>query len=171
MKKNTGFTLVELLAVVLIVAILTAVALPQYRNVIEKAHMAEAESMVRTIYDSSERLAGESGYRSYAALAAAKGTTNYSYARMDMFDPSNLPGKCTLTSGGTELNCPPYFRYKPLVSANGTSYVAAEKMNNPYSGTLIVLDRNTQQMYCQNPAGNNEVCDIFGLDSVSGITY
>lgn len=49
--NKKGFTLVELLAVVLIVAILSGVALPQYRKVVEKARLSEAESMMRTIYD------------------------------------------------------------------------------------------------------------------------
>ena len=171
MKQNTGFTLIELLTVVLIIAILSGVALPQYRKVIAKAHMSEAEAMVRTIYDSSERLAGEFGYRSYAALVADKGSANYSFARMDMFDPSDLPGKCTLQNSGTEMYCPPNFRYSPLVTANGTVYVVAKKINNPYAGTLILLDRNNQQLYCQNPTGDADACDVFGLDTVSGVSY
>ena len=39
---KTGFSLVELLAVVVIVGILASVALPQYRNAIEHARTAEA---------------------------------------------------------------------------------------------------------------------------------
>ena len=66
--NKKGFTLVELLAVVLIVAILSGVALPQYRKVVEKARLSEAESMMRTIYDSSERLAGEFGYRNFVEM-------------------------------------------------------------------------------------------------------
>ncbi len=169
--KTKGFTLIELLAVVLIVAILSGVALPQYRKVIEKSRMTEAQAMVRSIYDSSERLAGEFGYRSYAALVGERGSAKYSFARMDMFDPDNLPGTCTLPGDGTILSCTPYFRYNPLVFANGTSYVAAEKLNNPYAGTLILLDRNDQQLYCQNPEGDTDACDVFGLDTVSGVSF
>ena len=66
--KKQGFTLTELLAVVMIVAVLMGVGLPQYRKAVEKARVTEAESMLRNIYDSSERLAGEFGYRSYQSL-------------------------------------------------------------------------------------------------------
>ena len=56
MRKNKfGFTLIEMLAVVLIVAILTAVALPQYRRSIRRAEAMEALVNVRTLFDSAKR--------------------------------------------------------------------------------------------------------------------
>ena len=41
MKKQSGFTLIELMIVVAIVAILAAVALPAYQNYTKKAKMTE----------------------------------------------------------------------------------------------------------------------------------
>ncbi len=166
--KN-GFTLIELLAVVLIVAILSGIALPQYRKVVEKAHVTEAQSILRTIYDSSERLAGEFGYKSYADMAHYKGEPNYSFARMDMFDVENLPAGCQLDRYNL-LTCE-NFSYKPLVYAGGKYYVAAKKLKNPYQNTLIVFSRSDQQLYCQNPAGDTDACDVFGMDTVSGVAF
>ncbi len=167
MKK--GFTLMELLTVVLIVAILSGVALPQYRKVIEKAHVSEAQSILRTIYDSSERLAGEFGYRSYGALVNQKGESNYSFARMDMFDADNLPSDCSLYQYNL-LECPS-FSYKPYVVGNSIPYVAAKKLNTPYKDTLILFDRNEQQIYCQEAKSGAEACDVFGLDTRSGVSF
>ncbi|MBP3513359.1 MAG: prepilin-type N-terminal cleavage/methylation domain-containing protein [Elusimicrobiaceae bacterium] len=161
MKK--GFTLIELLTVVLIVAILTAVGLPQYRKVVQKARAAEAESMMRSIYDSSERLAGEFGYRSYDKLVAAKGgAANYSFKRLDMFDAANLPAGCSLQDDGQRLQCGK-FDYK--ISVNG--YVAAKMKVKP-EGVLLLLNRNDLDLYCQ---GTEDQCDIFGLDVVSGVSF
>ncbi len=158
MKKN-GFTLVELLAVVLIVAILSAVALPQYKKAVEKGRVAGVQAMLRTIYDSSERLAGEFGYRSYANLVSEKGQTDYSFARMDMFDKDNLLGGCDLPDMGLELVCE-HFSYKPLVSGR---YIVAKKRETPYQGVLIIFDRNTQHTYCNAAKDPQDTCDMLGL--------
>lgn len=161
MKK--GFTLIELLSVVLIIAILTAVGLPQYRGVVQRARVSEAESMLRSIYDSSERLAGEFGYRSYDKLVASKGAANYGFKRLDMFDSANLPAGCSLSADGLTLSCT-RFDYK--ISTGG--YVAAKMKVKP-EGVLILLNRNNLDLLCQ---GTEDQCDVLGLDQASdGVSF
>lgn len=50
---NRGFTLIELMIVVVVVAVLAAVAFPAYNNQIEKARRADA---ISTILDTAQRL-------------------------------------------------------------------------------------------------------------------
>ncbi len=54
MLKKKGFTLIEMLVVVLIIGILAAIAFPQYEKAVEKSHAAEALMIVRTIADAEK---------------------------------------------------------------------------------------------------------------------
>lgn len=180
MTNRKGFTLSEVLVVIMMIGILTAVGLPQYKRVVDKSRVSEAQSVLRTIYDSSERLAGEFGYRSYEQLRTAKGAqneSNYSFPRLDMFgggtgSSDTLAHQCCIgtkdengacvSNDNTLLTCR-RFAYK--ISQNG--YAAAKVLYGTHEGTYILLNRNTLQLSCQPTASDTTAtaCDIYGLDT------
>ena len=71
MNGNNGFTLIELLVVVLIIGILAAVALPQYQKAVEKSKAAQAQTMLKTVYNAAKayELANGSWPTSFDELA------------------------------------------------------------------------------------------------------
>jgi len=60
-NSNKGFTLLELLVVVLIIGILAGIALPQYRVAVKKAQLADYMSMVKALRNAEEMYLLEHG--------------------------------------------------------------------------------------------------------------
>lgn len=90
MKK--GFTLVEMLVVVLIIGILSSIALPNYMRSIEKSRATEAMNMVKAINDA------------IYAYAAERASCPPAFSKLLV----ELPGT---TISDTEVQSK-YFRYK-----------------------------------------------------------
>ena len=68
MKKNSGFSLVELMIVIVIIGVLAAVAVPIYSNNVMKAKMSEADASLGSIRTQLRLYYGENG--EYPTLTA-----------------------------------------------------------------------------------------------------
>ncbi len=61
MNNNKGFTLVELLVVVLIIGILAAMAMPAYFKAVERARASEADTLIGTVVNAQQRYKMKTG--------------------------------------------------------------------------------------------------------------
>lgn len=81
MKKQSGFTLIELMIVVAIIAILAAIAIPAYNNYIRESRMAKVTSH----YDEAVR-----SIRAELAKRAAEGARGQTPATLTFPDLDNI---------------------------------------------------------------------------------
>ena len=80
---NNGFTLVELLVVVLIIGVLTAVAVPMYQNAVDKSNFSTMIPTARALKEAEEAYWLANGYYTKEAdnldVSAAAGDVSVSF--------------------------------------------------------------------------------------------
>jgi type IV pilus assembly protein PilE len=99
-KRERGFSLIELMIVVIIVAILTAVALPSYFNQVQKSRRAEAKSALTQIATMQEQFRTEqnrytSDLTDLGLAAAGWNDTENGYYEVSVLAPT---GGCPIAS-------------------------------------------------------------------------
>jgi type IV pilus assembly protein PilE len=81
MKRQSGFTLIELMITVAIIALLSAIALPSYQQYVIRARLTDAFSALASAQSSAEQF--WSNNRTYVGFNTANGfpvnTSNFTY--------------------------------------------------------------------------------------------
>ena len=130
MSKYMGFTLVELLIVLIIVSIFSAIAVPVYQNEVGKSDAAAVEQELQKLAEQLER------YKS----------RNFSYHG---FDPKYLYGKSTaISSFDFPLNKPKKYKIN-LYDGSERSPTAVKSLLSSSDGlgqrwVIIALSENTR---------------------------
>lgn len=87
--RNRGFTLIELMIVVVVVGILAAIAYPSYQNSVRKSRRADAHAAISALQQAQERLRGSC--RFYAQEIAGANVCGADAANTDVLGSTSSP--------------------------------------------------------------------------------
>lgn len=101
-QNESGFTLIELMVVVAIIGILTAIAIPQYAKYQARARQTEAKTTLSSIYTAEQSFSVENGsYTECLANIGAQTTGNNTYYTAGFL--GNDSSKCSSSGAMTCL--------------------------------------------------------------------
>lgn len=132
---NKGFTLLELLVVILMIGILSAIAVPQYRRAVERSKVGEALTMLRAISDSCERFAWEHQWDT-----CQQAVNSNVESRKVRFRKLDIIAKGTYSNDGMKLTTKNFVYALP---SNGSSAITATIQTGTYKDKQIVLTGRT----------------------------
>ena len=161
-----GFTLPEILVAVMIVAILAAMAVPQYEKAVEKSRRADVVSTLKKLHESKMRM-----------LDVIEKTT---YSSLD-FGMENLDFtlNCKKKSfSGHQTSCETKdFNYSIVVgdgesSATIKNAVCAVRSGRvEASGTRFVYYGDAVEsgrLVCASASNEKDTCEFYGMDNTTG---
>ena len=139
--RNCGFTLIELMIVVAIVAILVSVALPSYNSAMLKGRRAEGRTALTDLMQQQERYMTQRN--TYLAFTNANGVTS----------PSSVPFK---TYSGDSPASAAYFLSAEACAGSTISEcvtVSAKPVrSDPEAGTLQILSTGEKKCTGSKPS-------------------
>lgn len=154
MKK--GFTLPEILVAVVIVAILAAMAVPQYEKAVEKSRKAEVMANLKKLYESKMRMIDVLEKTNYQA-------GDFGFENLDFTFP--CVGE-TIKNGHRVMCRTASFEYYIAETSNANA-VCAERRNGDQAGTVFVYngDADTNKFLCKDSASAANSCDVYSMAS------
>jgi type IV pilus assembly protein PilE len=152
-RRTAGFTLIELMIVVAILGILSAVAYPSYQNYIRKSRRADAHAMLQAAQLAQEKYRINHTNYYPGGAASGSGTTIAEFS-----------GVC-IVSGTTCLSPDRYYSLTSTttVAGQGTSYTLTA---TAVSGTTQDKDTGCKKIAVVQTAGTI----VYGGDDTNGTT-
>ena len=103
MRNSRGFTLIELIIVVVIIGILASIAIPKFGNTKEKAYVAGMKADLRNLVTAQEAYFSE-----YVTYASTTTSLNYNMSTgnsINLVSSSGQGWSATATNTGTTHTC------------------------------------------------------------------
>jgi len=79
MKKSSGFTLIELIMIIVIIGILAAIAVPKYVNLASDAELASKKAFTGSIQSAASICLADYAINTNASISSINATTVYGY--------------------------------------------------------------------------------------------
>ena len=128
MESRKGFTLIELMVVILIVGILASVAIPMLRGRIDAAKWSEGKAMMGSIATAIRSYHAEKGPTAAAPTVLGIATTGLGFAAGDL--TGNYFADADFTFAVTAMNP------RPIYTITCTPVTAADRPTNPVTYVL-----------------------------------
>lgn len=148
LKSQEGFTLVELMVVVAIIGILSAVAIPNFKRYQAKTKTSEAKLQLSAIYSAQSSL--QSDYDAFAPCLASAGyvfPAAGNYYAVGFGAANNNASTIVVNNGGT---CAAF--------AVEESYTLGQKTVGGQTGTLAYINAITTNSAAVIPCPANNAC-------------
>ncbi len=159
LQQRSGFTLLELLVVVLIIAVLAAVAMPDYLKAAERSRATETITMLEAIAKSQQRkyMQTSTFAKEYAGLdiqpAGATGSLYYTKGNAQSGEGCNGFGITLYHPGNYEDGY-----------AEAVRYAGGQVLRYPYSLRRYYASAETTCLSDQ-PSGQALCADLCGIDT------
>ncbi len=128
MKNHQGFTLIELMIVVVVMGILAAIAMPAYSKYVIRANRSAAEQFMLTVANMEEQYMLAN--RSYTATLGSGG--------LGLTQPQETVGKYTFTLTANNTATPPAFNISATAIGSQTGDTECRNLGLDATGAKTI---------------------------------